>query len=117
MMLRGVRAPTVKRQVVGTPDDFERIEQKMAEIVGAMVPELHRDTILLNRFPLFAPVAFVFEETLRQVGLWEQRHLQIGSPQEKVLSGGQRRRGLPEDSGFDRGVGMPARSGGDRRYR
>ena len=32
------------------------------------------------------------EETLRQVGLWEQRDLQIGSPEEKVLSGGQRRR-------------------------
>lgn len=32
------------------------------------------------------------EETLRQVGLWDQRHLQIGSAQEKVLSGGQRRR-------------------------
>ena len=31
-------------------------------------------------------------ETLKQVGLWEQRNLQIGSPQEKVLSGGQRRR-------------------------
>jgi ABC-type multidrug transport system ATPase subunit len=32
------------------------------------------------------------EQTLKQVGLWEQRNLQIGSAQEKVLSGGQRRR-------------------------
>jgi ABC-type multidrug transport system ATPase subunit len=32
------------------------------------------------------------EQTLKQVGLWEQRDLQIGSPEEKVLSGGQRRR-------------------------
>jgi ABC-type multidrug transport system ATPase subunit/pSer/pThr/pTyr-binding forkhead associated (FHA) protein len=32
------------------------------------------------------------DETLKQVGLWEQRNLQIGSAQEKVLSGGQRRR-------------------------
>jgi ABC-type multidrug transport system ATPase subunit/pSer/pThr/pTyr-binding forkhead associated (FHA) protein len=32
------------------------------------------------------------EQTLKQVGLWEQRDLQIGSAEEKVLSGGQRRR-------------------------
>ncbi|HVN84046.1 MAG TPA: AMP-binding protein [Candidatus Binatia bacterium] len=40
----------------------------MAAIVRRMTPELAEDTILLNRFPLFAPVAFVFEEALRQVG-------------------------------------------------
>lgn len=32
------------------------------------------------------------ERTLKQVGLFEQRDLQIGSAEEKVLSGGQRRR-------------------------
>lgn len=32
------------------------------------------------------------DQTLKQVGLWEQRDLQIGSAEEKVLSGGQRRR-------------------------
>jgi ABC transport system ATP-binding/permease protein len=32
------------------------------------------------------------ERTLKQVGLYEQRDLQIGSAEEKVLSGGQRRR-------------------------
>ncbi len=32
------------------------------------------------------------EQTLKQVGLWDQRDLQIGSAEEKVLSGGQRRR-------------------------
>ncbi|MCC7541122.1 MAG: FHA domain-containing protein, partial [Deltaproteobacteria bacterium] len=32
------------------------------------------------------------ERTLRQVGLHEQRDLVIGSPEEKILSGGQRRR-------------------------
>ncbi|MDX2167454.1 MAG: AMP-binding protein, partial [Deltaproteobacteria bacterium] len=37
----------------------------MAAIVQRMVPELAQDTILLNRFPLFAPVSFVFEEALR----------------------------------------------------
>lgn len=40
----------------------------MASVVHAMVPELSQDTILLNRFPLFAPVSFVFEEALRQAG-------------------------------------------------
>jgi phenylacetate-CoA ligase len=40
----------------------------MAAIVHRMVPELSEDTILLNRFPLFAPVAFVFEEALRRAG-------------------------------------------------
>lgn len=38
----------------------------MSAIVHRMVPELSEDTILLNRFPLFAPVSFVFEEALRQ---------------------------------------------------
>ncbi len=37
----------------------------MASIVQRSVPELAQDTILLNRFPLFAPVSFVFEEALR----------------------------------------------------
>jgi phenylacetate-CoA ligase len=40
----------------------------MAAIVHRMVPELAEDTILLNRFPLFAPVSFVFEEALRMAG-------------------------------------------------
>ncbi len=37
-------------------------------------------------------IDLAIEQTLKQVGLWEQRNLQIGSAQEKVLSGGQRRR-------------------------
>lgn len=40
----------------------------MAAVVHRMVPELAQDTILLNRFPLFAPVSFVFEEALRLAG-------------------------------------------------
>lgn len=42
--------------------------RKMAAIVVRMTPELGADTILLNRFPLFAPVAFVFEEAMRLAG-------------------------------------------------
>jgi phenylacetate-CoA ligase len=42
--------------------------RQMAAIVHRMVPELSTDTILLNRFPLFAPVSFVFEEALRAAG-------------------------------------------------
>lgn len=42
--------------------------RRMAEIVQRLVPELADDAILLNRFPLFAPVSFVFEETLRLTG-------------------------------------------------
>jgi phenylacetate-CoA ligase len=42
--------------------------RRMAEIVRRLTPELADDTILLNRFPLFAPVAFVFEEALRLAG-------------------------------------------------
>ncbi len=42
--------------------------QAMAVRVQRMVPELASDTILLNRFPLFAPVSFVFEEALRRAG-------------------------------------------------
>jgi phenylacetate-coenzyme A ligase PaaK-like adenylate-forming protein len=40
----------------------------MAAILRQMVPELAEETVLLNRFPLFAPVSFVFEEALRLAG-------------------------------------------------
>jgi len=40
--------------------------QKMGAEVLARVPELQEPTVLLNRFPLFAPVSFVFEEAMRQ---------------------------------------------------
>jgi len=42
--------------------------QQMGGIVHAMVPELSTPTVLLNRFPLFAPVSFVFEHALQQAG-------------------------------------------------
>jgi phenylacetate-CoA ligase len=42
--------------------------RQMAAVVHGMVPELAEDTVLLNRFPLFAPVSFVFEEALRLAG-------------------------------------------------
>ena len=42
--------------------------QRMGALVHAMVPELSTPTVLLNRFPLFAPVSFVFEEALRHAG-------------------------------------------------
>lgn len=42
--------------------------QRMGALVHAMVPELAAPTVLLNRFPLFAPVSFVFEEALRSAG-------------------------------------------------
>ena len=50
--------------------------RKMAATVHASVPELASDTILLNRFPLFAPVSFVFEEALR---LAEACHIAAGN--------------------------------------
>jgi phenylacetate-CoA ligase len=40
----------------------------MAAVVRQMAPELSGETTLLNRFPLFAPVSFVFEEVLRMAG-------------------------------------------------
>lgn len=40
--------------------------QQMGAIVCDMVPELAEPTTLLNRFPLFAPVSFVFEEAMRK---------------------------------------------------
>ena len=39
--------------------------REMAAVVHRMVPELSEESILLNRFPLFAPVSFVFEEAMR----------------------------------------------------
>jgi len=40
----------------------------MAELLRRMVPEFSADCIMLNRFPLFAPVSFIFEDALRLVG-------------------------------------------------
>ncbi len=42
--------------------------KKMAELLVHMVPELTEGAILLNRFPLFAPAPFAFEEALRMAG-------------------------------------------------
>lgn len=50
--------------------------RQMAAVVHRLVPELAQETILLNRFPLFAPVSFVFEEALRQA---EACHIAAGT--------------------------------------
>ncbi|HYD48957.1 MAG TPA: hypothetical protein VEB21_11445 [Terriglobales bacterium] len=42
--------------------------QQMGAIVHRMTPELSQPSMLLNRFPLFAPVSFVFEEAMRTAG-------------------------------------------------
>jgi len=42
--------------------------QQMGALVHALVPELSTPTVLLNRFPLFAPVSFVFEHALQHAG-------------------------------------------------
>ena len=50
--------------------------QHMGRVVADLVPELHEPTMLLNRFPLFAPVSFVFEEAMRHV---EGCHIAAGN--------------------------------------
>jgi phenylacetate-coenzyme A ligase PaaK-like adenylate-forming protein len=40
----------------------------MAARLQRVVPEMSSDCIMLNRFPLFAPVSFIFEDALRLVG-------------------------------------------------
>lgn len=40
----------------------------LAEMLRRMVPELSAGAILLNRFPLFAPAAFIFEQALQSAG-------------------------------------------------
>jgi phenylacetate-CoA ligase len=40
----------------------------LADMLRRMVPELSAGTILLNRFPLFAPAAFIFEQALQSAG-------------------------------------------------
>jgi len=40
----------------------------LADMLRSMVPELREDTILLNRFPLFAPASFIFEQALQSAG-------------------------------------------------
>ncbi len=50
--------------------------QRMGSIIHAMVPELSQPSTLLNRFPLFSPVSFVFEEAMRQA---EMCHIAAGN--------------------------------------
>ena len=50
--------------------------QEMGRVVSELVPELQEPTMLLNRFPLFAPVSFVFEEAMRHV---EGCHIAAGN--------------------------------------
>ncbi|TFH19483.1 MAG: phenylacetate--CoA ligase family protein [Myxococcales bacterium] len=52
-------------QPISTWAGLEEI-RRMGRIVHERVPELDEATTLLNRFPLFAPVSFVFEEALRR---------------------------------------------------
>jgi len=40
----------------------------LADMLCRMVPELSAPTVLLNRFPLFAPASFVFEQALQTLG-------------------------------------------------
>jgi len=40
----------------------------MADLLRRVVPEMSSDCIMLNRFPLFAPVSFIFEDALRLAG-------------------------------------------------
>ncbi len=40
----------------------------LADMLCRMVPELAEPTVLLNRFPLFAPASFIFEQALQSVG-------------------------------------------------
>ncbi len=50
---------------------------KMAEIIIDFVPELGADeTMLLNRFPSFAPIHFLMEEVLRRT---QRCHIAVGS--------------------------------------
>ncbi len=37
-------------------------------------------------------IASAVEKTLRQLGLWERKHLKVGTPLNKMISGGQRKR-------------------------
>jgi phenylacetate-CoA ligase len=54
-------------QPISTWSGLEEI-RRMGAIVARAVPELAHDAMLLNRFPLFAPVSFVFEEAMRHAG-------------------------------------------------
>jgi phenylacetate-CoA ligase len=40
----------------------------MADLLQRVVPEMSSDCLMLNRFPLFAPVSFIFEDALRLAG-------------------------------------------------
>ena len=60
----------------------------MAARLQRMVPEMSSDCILLNRFPLFAPVSFIFEDALRLE--WTNPHarfyVDVKDPNGKVTS-------------------------------
>ncbi|MGQ1890205.1 ATP-binding cassette domain-containing protein [Thermophagus sp. OGC60D27] len=102
-VLSGIEAPT-KGQVLINGYDLHRDAEKLEGVIG-LIPQ---DDLLIEELTVFenlyynAKLCFkdkeeeeihqLVDETLKSLGLYDRRHLKVGSPLNKMISGGQRKR-------------------------
>ncbi|SFE28971.1 ATP-binding cassette domain-containing protein [Thermophagus xiamenensis] len=102
-VLSGIETPT-KGQVLINGYDLHRDAEKLEGVIG-LIPQ---DDLLIEELTVFenlyynAKLCFkdkseeeihqLVDDTLKSLGLYDRRHLKVGSPLNKMISGGQRKR-------------------------
>ncbi|MDN5290321.1 MAG: hypothetical protein PWQ06_560 [Anaerophaga sp.] len=102
-VLSGIEAPT-KGQVLINGYDLHRDTEELEGVIG-VIPQ---DDLLIEELTVYenlyynAKLCFkdkdeeeikhLVDETLKSLGLYDRRHLKVGSPLNKMISGGQRKR-------------------------
>ena len=103
-VLSGTEKPTTGQVLVNGYDLHYDDENELEGVIG-VIPQ---DDLLIEELTVFenlyynAKLCFrdkseeeinnLVEETLRSLGLYDRRHLKVGSPLNKMISGGQRKR-------------------------
>jgi ABC-type multidrug transport system ATPase subunit len=103
-VLSGTEKPTTGKVLVNGYDLHYDDENELEGVIG-VIPQ---DDLLIEELTVFenlyynAKLCFrdkseeeinnLVEETLRSLGLYDRRHLKVGSPLNKMISGGQRKR-------------------------
>lgn len=102
-VLSGIETPT-KGQVLINGYDLHHEKEELEGVIG-VIPQ---DDLLIEELTVFdnlyynAKLCFkdkkeeeinaLVDETLKNLGLYDRRHLKVGSPLNKMISGGQRKR-------------------------
>lgn len=102
-VLSGIEAPT-KGQVLINGYDLHHDKDQLEGVIG-VIPQ---DDLLIEELTVFENLYYnarlcfkdkseeeitnLVNETLKSLGLYDRRHLKVGSPLNKMISGGQRKR-------------------------